>query len=192
MKMNIDNSTGNADGWRSSRSFHTHGLMTVVLLLAMLVVGCSVLSVTADEVDADTYGDYTYTASDGKATITGYSGSGGNITTPSNIDGYNVTAIGERAFSNCTGLKEITIPSSVTTIDDFAFYNCTGLETVTFENGSKLTSIGVNAFSSCEGLTGITIPESVTSIGEGAFKSCEKLTSIITLSQFQTLYFERF
>ena len=27
---------------------------------------------------------------------------------------YNVTSIGERAFEDCTGLKEVTIPNSVT------------------------------------------------------------------------------
>ena len=49
---------------------------------------------------ADTYGDYTYTVSGGKATITGYSGPGGTVTIPSTIGSgnYPVTAIGDMAF----------------------------------------------------------------------------------------------
>ena len=42
-----------------------------------------------------------------------------------------VTAIGERAFFNCTGLTSITIPELVTTIGDYAFYNCVGVTSVT-------------------------------------------------------------
>jgi len=86
------------------------------------------------------------------------------------------TSIGTCAFSGCTGLTSITIPSSVTSIGTYAFSGCTGLTSITIP--SSVTSIGTGAFSGCTGLTSITIPSSVTSIGTDAFYKCEGLTSI--------------
>ena len=56
-----------------------------------------------------------------------------------------VTSIGGSAFSDCTGLTSVTIPSSVMNIEKYAFEFCSGL-------------------------TSITIPDGVTSIGDFAFK----------------------
>ena len=55
--------------------------------------------------------------------------------------------LGYGAFSGCSGLTSLTIPSSV-------------------------TEIGELAFEGCSGLTSLTIPSSVTSIGEGVFYGC--------------------
>ena len=93
------------------------------------------------------------------------------------VIGNNVTSIGERAFSNCSGLTSVTIPNSVTSIGYEAFSGCSGLTSVTIPN--SVTSIGNNAFRDCTGLTSVTIPNSVTSIGNYAFRSCSGLTSII-------------
>ena len=43
---------------------------------------------------------------------------------------YAVTSIGENAFTNCSGMTSVTIPSSVTNIEDGAFEGCTGLTDV--------------------------------------------------------------
>ena len=96
-----------------------------------------------------------------------------NITIPS-----NVTSIGDYAFSGCSSLTSITIPDSVTSIGEWAFHNCSQLQSVTFEPNSKLESIGDHAFGGCSSLITITIPSSVTSIGEWAFYDCSSLTSI--------------
>ena len=69
------------------------------------------------------------------------------VTIPPTLGGKPVTSIGERAFYNCSGLTNVTIPDSVTRIGSYAFYNCTGLESVTIPNG--VTSIGSFAFSGC-------------------------------------------
>ena len=145
----------------SSRSFHMRSFLAAALFLAMLIVGCSVLSVTADEADADTYGDYTYTVSDGKVTITGYSGSGGNITIPSNINGCDVTAIGDYAFTGHGTLREVTIPDTVTSIGKNAFSNCYYTDYVTYT-----------------GITKVIMGSEVTTIGEGAFYNNYTLTTI--------------
>ena len=99
-------------------------------------------------------GYYTYTVSDGKATINHVDKSiSGNIAIPSTLGGYPVTSIGNYAFEDCDSLTSVTIGDSVTSIGDYAF-------------------------KSCDSLTSITIPDSVTSIGNSAFESCYSLTSI--------------
>ena len=87
-----------------------------------------------------------------------------------------ITHIGNKAFSNCTGLSEITIPNTVTSIGNYTFYGCSGLTSVTIPN--SVTSIGYSAFAYCSSLTSITIPNSVTEIGGYAFAYCSGLTSV--------------
>jgi hypothetical protein len=81
------------------------------------------------------------------ATITGWEG---NLTTgsiPALITKKPVTAIGERAFQECTSLTSVTIPASVTKIGDGAF-NVTNLTSVTFATGSNISNanFGKGAF----------------------------------------------
>ena len=89
--------------------------------------------------------------------------------------------LGYAAFSDCSGLTILTIPSSVTSIGEYAFYGCSGLTSLTIP--SNVTSIGESAFHGCSGLTSLTIPSSVTSIGWGAFCGCSGLTSIYVYTE---------
>ncbi|MDR1342710.1 MAG: leucine-rich repeat protein, partial [Prevotellaceae bacterium] len=91
-----------------------------------------------------------------------------------------LTSIGEMAFSNCSGLKELTLPAGLTAIGSDAFYNCSGLEELTLPAG--LTAIGSYAFQSCSGLKELTFPAGLTSIGSYAFQSCSGLDSVTNLS----------
>ncbi|MBR4893255.1 MAG: leucine-rich repeat domain-containing protein, partial [Clostridia bacterium] len=126
---------------------------------------------------AATYGDLTYSVSNGEVTITDCNQSAsGSIEIPSTLDGYPVTSIGEYAFYRCESLTSTTIPDSVTSIGEYAFSYCTSLTSITIPD--SVTSIGGAAFYHCESLTSITIPDSVTSIGGSAFSSCTSLTSI--------------
>jgi len=88
----------------------------------------------------------------------------------------SVVSIGNSAFSDCSGLTSVIIPSSVVSIGDGAFWGCSGLTSVTIPEG--VTSIGNCAFVYCSGLTSVTIPEGVTSIGDSAFSGCSGLTSV--------------
>ena len=130
---------------------------------------------------------FVYATASGAVTITGYTGSGGAITIPSNFGGIPVTSIGNSAFQNKISISSLTIPSSVTSIGVAAFAGCTGLTTLSFAAPSSLRSISDNAFNGCTGLTGsLTIPSGVTSIGTAAFAGCNGLTGNLTLSNSLT------
>ena len=92
----------------------------------------------------------------------------------------SVTSIGNNAFSGCTGLTSVEIPNSVTSIDNAAFAGCTGLTSLTI--GNSVTSIGGFAFYHCSSVTSLTIPNSVTSIGGGAFAECSGLREITSFA----------
>lgn len=103
---------------------------------------------------ADTFGPYTYTITDGQATITSFDRAySGTLSITNKLGGYPVTSIGDDAFRDCSSLIVVTIPVGV-------------------------TSIGFSAFSWCESLVFVTIPDSVTNIGKLAFNTCTSLTSI--------------
>ncbi len=48
------------------------------------------------------------------------------------IDSRPVTAIGSRAFQNCSYLNTVTIPASITSIGSNAFYNCSSLRKLNY------------------------------------------------------------
>ena len=101
-----------------------------------------------------------------------YSGDKGIIKCASDI-----TRIGDRAFSNCSGLTTVTIPNSVTIIGERSFSFCGGLTSIIIPN--SVTNIESNAFIECVGLTSVSIGNGVTNIGDSAFSSCTSLASVI-------------
>ena len=106
-------------------------------------------------------------------TITGYTGSGGDVVIPN-----GVTTIGNGIFQFKTSITSVVIPDSVTTIGDNAFDQCESLKTVTFGTNSQLTTIGGSAFSFCPNIESISISDSVTSIGKNAFYYCNSLSTV--------------
>ena len=146
------------------------------------------LSVT---VSAETEGNFTYTVSGKKVTITGFpTDVVGEVIIPSEIGGYPVTTIGDAAFYNCTSLTSIVIPDSVTEIGNYAFSSCSSLTSVNVdENNDNYCSIDGNLFDKNKttliqyaiGKTNssYTIPDSVTTIGGAAFYNCSSLTSVV-------------
>ena len=118
--------------------------LLVLSALIMMVVLCMT-------VGAATYGNLTYTVTDGIVTITGCSNSTTTVEIPSEINNCPVKYIGASAFSGCTSLKSITIPDSVTSISYNAFYNCLNL-------------------------TKVIIPKTVISIDKSAFNNSKNVT----------------
>ena len=83
-------------------------------------------------------GAYTYSVTDGKATITGCTATvSGNVTIPATLGGYPVETVGNNVFDGNTGLTAVTIPNSVTTIGEYAFRDCSKMR----PNSSTLRTI---------------------------------------------------
>ena len=80
--------------------------------------------------------------------------------------------LGYAAFSDCSGLTSLTIPSSVTSIGEYAFNGCSGLTSLTIP--SSVTSIGWGAFCGCSGLTSIYVyTEKLPNMGSDVFDGCD-------------------
>ena len=140
---------------------------------------------------ATAYGeDYTYENNNGTIAITGYTGAGGELVFPSEVNGLPVTGIGDSTFYRCTSLTSLTIPDSITSIGDYAFYGCSGLTTVTIPD--SVTKLGGGAFCGCASLSSVTIGNGVRSLDPtyywgpvyvrgviGTFEGCHNLTNII-------------
>ena len=107
-----------------------------------------------------------------------------------------VTSIEGSAFSGCSALTRITIPSSVTSVG--GFYGCNGLTSAgPIGSGSSYefgwtTAIPVYAFYGCSGLVSVTIPDGVTSIGNYAFGNCEELTSVTVPDSVASISWDAF
>ena len=97
-----------------------------------------------------------------------------------------VMQINERAFVNCTSLKEVTFTDDMKVTDSAdlnligyrAFYNCTALETVDFTR-AKVVTVGNYAFENCTSLKQIiNMENAVGTMHDGAFMNCTKLESV--------------
>ena len=154
---------------KSTRSFLA---LVGILLTIFLLSGCG----ANDAANIPVPDGLHYRISNGKVTITGYSGRNMDLVIPSKIEGYPVTSIEKEAFQDHRYLNSVTIPNSVTSIGDYAFYCCESLTRINFPDG--VTSIGDHAFDNCWNLTSINIPDGVTSIGYMAFYNCFNATSI--------------
>ena len=131
--------------------------------------------------------------------VVGVGSASGEIVIDDEFRGKPVTSIGKSAFSNATGITEVTIGNNVTIIKDHAFYNCRSLERVIIPETvevieqyasqscrslseinlpAKLTEIADYTFSYCSALTQIGIPSGVTSIGKYAFNECTALQQV--------------
>ena len=87
---------------------------------------------------------------------------------------FNIMQIsGTFAFSNCSSLQSVNLPS-ITTIKGHVFQYCTSLQSV---NMPLLTSIGPNAFFGCTSLQEVKLP-SLTGIKEFTFSNCTSLQSL--------------
>jgi hypothetical protein len=89
-----------------------------------------------------------------------------------------LSTLGEGAFSNCSSLQSICIPSSIETIASLCFWNCDNLSVLTFESCSKISNLGEAAFANCSSLQSICIPSSIEMISNRCFADCENLSDV--------------
>ena len=89
----------------------------------------------------------------------------------------SITAIGQSAFSSCSGLSTIDIPMSVTSIGSSAFSGCTELSAIDIP--ASVTSIGSSAFSGCTGLMTINLQHCNAALSDGIFSGCSNTVTIL-------------
>lgn len=105
--------------------------------------------------EALTSGDFEYTVTNGKATITAYTGVATNLVIPSTLGGYPVTVIDDGAFFDSPNLSSVTISDGIITVGETAFYYCKNLRTVNI--GKDVKNIGDGAFYACDNLYSFSV-----------------------------------
>ena len=128
---------------------------------------------------------YEYTVMNNEATITKHYVDTAEVTFPSVIDGYPVTAIGGNVFDKADSVTSVTIPEGVKRIENNAFKGCSYLTDAVLP--ASLVSIGESAFESCLALARVTMPENLETIGRRAFYSCCWLTEIDLPDSIRTI-----
>ncbi|MBN2788218.1 MAG: leucine-rich repeat protein [Paludibacteraceae bacterium] len=88
------------------------------------------------------------------------------------------TSIGASAFSGCVSLDSISVPETVASIGAAAFAGCTNLKAITLP--ASISFIGNSTFSDCINLKSVFIPSSVSFIAEDAFEGCAVITELTT------------
>ena len=163
-------------------------------VLAVLAAVCCVCCMAFAEEVTYTCGNYKYVLrEDGSAEVTEYTGQGGDIIIPNDLDGHPIMAMRSNVFTKNFGHRKTAYTVSVhqdhpylATINGVLFgksdrrlicYPYT-LEQTEYVIPQGIGVIGDYAFRLCTGLTDVTIPDSVTNIGEWAFSYCTGLTAI--------------
>ena len=175
------------------------GIVVIIMLLAVLAISLTACntptSSEGNNYDGITDDGLTYFVNmDGETcTITGIIGTciNAEISIPTEIDGYMVTAISNRAFSGCSGLRSIIIPDTVTTIGYCAFINCSNLTSITLpfvgetKDGSVNSHFGYIFGAESNLYNGVLVPDRLRevvitggTIDAYAFKDCFGLTSV--------------
>lgn len=134
-------------------------LLPMVLWLAFAAYGHS---------QTYTSGEWSYTLnSSSEATITAYTGEGGEVAFPAIIDGFSVKSIGSQVFGfGNASVTGVVVPSGVVAIQNSAFSGCRALVAVAISE--SVGEIGSHAFSDCNSLLAISVAE-----GNSAFSSAD-------------------
>lgn len=103
-----------------------------------------------------TEGDYTYTVSDGCATITAYSGTEEDVVTPAELGGYPVVEIGSNSFRE-KEMKTVIVSEGVARVSTQAFMDCKMLKEIHFP--SSMQVLGIGGVANDTSLTNIEVAE---------------------------------
>ncbi len=160
-----------------------------ILLAVTLIFSITITGYTT--VNAEQSGDFTYEIVDDYASISGYTGAGGEVTIPESLGGYTVYAIAFNGFMGNKLITKINIPKTIGIVTPNVFNGCTSLTEifVDAENETLSSENGV-LFSNAEGVKDIlirfpigksanySVPDTITYIEESAFEGCTGLTGI--------------
>lgn len=119
--------------------------------------------------------DFDCTAENGEVTITDYTGTREHVLIPSEIGGFPVTALADKAFYE-KHVTTVVVPDSVTEIGDLCFSGDNYLVSLTLPDG--LAELSYGALESCYSLMDFDLPKGLKTIGEGALQSIFYLTHL--------------
>lgn len=103
----------------------------------------------------------------GTAELIRYDGNATHIVVPAVIEGYPITALGDKLFWYHQECKSVSLPPHITKIGNYVFTFCNALEKLELPNA--LEEIGMDAFVGVP-LCHIKLPESLKMVGYGAFR----------------------
>lgn len=119
--------------------------------------------------------DFDCTAENGEVTITDYIGTREHVLIPSEIGGFPVTALADKAFYE-KHVTTVVVPDSVTEIGDLCFSGDNYLVSLTLPDG--LAELSYGALESCYSLMDFDLPKGLKTIGAGALQSIFYLTHL--------------
>ena len=152
--------------------------LTCALCALLFLAACLPQAAGAADGVRRTAGGYGYVVlEDGTALVTEYPVANGTVTVPGEVDGIPVSAVGQAAFADEKGKKQvrrIVIADGVRSLEADAFSGFAELASVTLPD--SLDRIGDRAFLSCRKLKSVRFPEGLKTIGEEAFGACSLLS----------------
>lgn len=119
--------------------------------------------------------DFDCTAENGEVTITDYTGTREHVLIPSEIGGFPVTALADKAFYE-KHVTTVVVPDSVTEIGEACFSGDNYLVSLTLPDG--LAELPPIALESCYSLMDFDLPKGLKTIGAGALQSIFYLTHL--------------
>lgn len=119
--------------------------------------------------------DFACTTENGEVTITDYTGTREHVLIPSEIGGFPVTALADKAFYE-KHVTTVVVPDSVTEIGDLCFSGDNYLVSLTLPDG--LAELSYGALESCYSLMDFELPKGLKTIGAGALQSIFYLTHL--------------
>ncbi len=105
-----------------------------------------------------------------------YVGNETEVKLPSKLGGLSVITVGEGCFEGNETVVSVKFNSEIVTVKDKAFKDCTALKEVT--KTDSLTALGASAFEGCSAIEEFEYPESVTAVPEKCFAGCTALAVI--------------
>ncbi len=156
------------------------GYIKKLIMTAALSVAFFAVSNVGDSASAQNMSggfEYAVAGSHGEVKITGYYGTEDSVAVPEYLAGQRVVEIGSKAFSGNGRMLSCDLSqSNIVKISDMAFSDCTALKQITLP--PELKTIGDSAFSGCTALENVDFPFFMEEIGEYAFYECASLSEL--------------
>ena len=184
-------------------------LLTAVLLLSAVPLGLVDTAYAAETVRSGACGDNVTwkLTSDGTLTISGkgatydFLDENYNRNAPWSTDALRptvkkvvvnkgVTYLGTCAFTNCTNLTSVSLPTGLQELGADVFRGCSKLTSVTIPRG--VTSVSGDLFYGCTELQTVSLPDSLTVFGGCTFMNCPSLTSVRLPASARTVSWQMF